>query len=562
MDKEQLLKQLKEALHSQQLVQLKTLAQQAIKDFPNEAVSHYYRGESLLVAAEIDTAIPFLKKATELEDNFDYNLAYAFALLETGKDEPAKAIFDKLLTQNPNNADLQYLVAMYHNSALAEDKALEHLTKALSIDNNHIDALEMRAYLQSSLGEAAAALKDVDQLLTVNPDNPIWRNMRINLNKKLKNRAGVEADFQHLIAAAPQDIEYRWSLGDYYMGIGEYKEAEYAFSDAIDHEKKYAVATGYSYKKRGNSLLRQQSFYKAIDDFKVAMKLDEEDVDTYLHLAEAYLELEKPDMAINFLEIGLDMDFDARWRLYLKLGEIHLQQEAWLDAEKAFDGMTRETLGKAEGFFQLGLLYIRQGDLEAAFNALKEADDNLHERAEEMMERHCKKFMQADARADELELIAEYEDEFPNNAASATLQKAFGKIWKLDEKTTTTKNAILGQLPAPMKETLLKAFQGMLVTLSKQGLYIFNAGQEATRALYSIESEAANKVEVLTHPFGRTPQAMTLEVNDTHFVLCGIGGGKAALDLYFSAATEDSLPAALQKEWKDKKSAGDLNFLG
>ena len=113
-----------------------------------------------------------------------------------------------------------------------------------------------------------------------------------------------------------------------------------------------------------------------------------------------------------------------------------------------------------------------------------------------------------------------------------------------------------------MKETLLKAFQGMLVTLSKQGLYIFNAGQEATRALYSIESEAANKVEVLTHPFGRTPQAMTLEVNDTHFVLCGIGGGKAALDLYFSAATEDSLPAALQKEWKDKKSAGDLNFLG
>src|SRR5690606_15798853 len=99
------------------------------------------------------------------------------------------------------------------------------------------------------------------------------------------------------------------------------------------------------------------------------------------------------ELAINFLGIGLDLVFDARWRLYLKLGEIHLQQQNWLEAEKAFDGMTRETLGKAEGYFQLGLLYVRQGDLESAFDAFKEADANLHDRAEEMIERHCKKFL-------------------------------------------------------------------------------------------------------------------------------------------------------------------------
>lgn len=562
MDKAQLLEQLKEALHSQQLVQLKTLAQQALTDFPNEAFSQYYKGESLLAAAEMDAAIPFLKKATELDDNFDYHLAYAFALLETGEDEAAKAIFDKLMSENPNNAELQYLVAMYCNSAMEEEKALEHLHKALAIDGNHTDALEMRAYLLSSLGDHSAALKDADQLLLVNPNNVAWRNTRIEIQKVLKNREGVETDFKYLIGNAPKDVEYRWSLGDYYMSIGEYKEAEYAYSDAIDLEKRYGVPTGYSFKKRGTSLLRQQSYYKAIDDFKVAMKMDEEDGDSYLHLAEAHQELDKPELAINFLEIGLDLVFDARWRLSQKLGEIYLAQQAWLEAEKAFRDMTRETQGKGEGFFQLGLLYARQGDLEAAFEAFKEADANLHERAEEMIERHCKKFLQADARAQELELIAEYEDEFPTNAASPTLQKAFGKLWKLDDKATAQKNTILAKLPPEMKDPLLKVFQGMLVYITERGLFIFNAGQDATRALYSIESENGNKVSVETLPFGRTPQSMSFQVTDSHFVLCGIGSDKAALDLYFASAAVDKLPDSMRKQLKAQQAAGDMEFLG
>jgi tetratricopeptide (TPR) repeat protein len=563
MDKTQLIEKLQAAVANKDFVQLEALLEQASTEHTEAAFTHYFKGEYQLLMNDPDTAIAFFEKAVELDQNYDYQLSLAYAKLQANRDEEAKVIFDQLLSENPKNAELQFAVAMYHSGQMDDEAALKHLDEALKLNADLDDAREMRAFIYKMSAQTDKALADYNALIEADPANPSLRFQRIELLKTKKDKEGVIADYNALITADPDDVEYRVGLGEYYVSIGEFKEGEYCFSDVLDIEKSVGILSSYPYKKRGMALLRQGSYYKAMDDFKEAMKLEEEDAEGYLLMAEALDALNEIPKAINYLNIGLDLAFDQRWSLYEKLGALYLKQEKWLEAEKAFEGMTRDLAGKAEGYYQLGLLYVRQGDLESAYEALQEADDNLHERAEEMLHLHCAQFMAANKRAAELELMAEYEDEFENNAASPTLKQAFGKLWKLDEKATQDKNAILAELPAEMKTVLLEAFQTMMVNISPQGLLIFNYKKEDTRALYSIESEAANQVEVQTQPFeSGAAETLSFKVSGDHFVLCGIGEGDASLDLYFKATTAASLPANIKADYQAKQADGKMEFLG
>ncbi len=562
MDKTQLIEQLQTAVAHKDFVQLESLLEQASTEHTEAAFTHYFKGEYHLLLNDPDTAVAFLEKALDLEKNYDYQLTLAYAKLQANRDEEAKVIFDELLAENPNNAALQFAVAMYHSGQMADEEALTHLDKALEIDPNLSDAWEMRAFIYKMKGQVDLALADYNQLIEADPNNPSLRFQRIELLKRQKDQNAIVADYEALIQQDPDDVEYRVGLGEYYMSIAEFKEAEYCFADALDIEKSMGVLSAHPHKKRGLALLRQGSYYKAMDDFKAAMKLEEEDAEGYVLMADALKALKKNNEAINYLNIGLDMAFDMRWTLYEKLGAIYLEEERWLEAENAFEGMTRDLAGMAEGHYQLGLLYVRQGDLESAFEAFKEADDNLHPRAEEMMHLHCASFMAADKRAAELELMADFEEDFAKNAASPTLQKAFGKLWKLDAAATQKQNAIMAELPKEMKDTLLEAFQTMLINITAQGLLIFNYKQEDTRALYRIEEEKSNEVKVLTQPFTGSAETLTFKMRTNHFVLCGIGDEEASLDLYFKAGSADSLAANVRADYQAKQADGKMEFLG
>jgi tetratricopeptide (TPR) repeat protein len=562
MDKMQLLSAIQQVFEDKNLTEWAKLAEKAVLEFPTEAFGYYYKGEYLLALSDIDAAVPLLKKAVDIEPVFDYQLALGLAKMQANEDEAAKEIFDKLLTVDSKNADLHYALALYHLGNSDEEASLESLNQALNINAAHINALDLRAYVHKNLDNDEEALEDLNKLLEIDETSIPWRFQRIEILKGMEEREAIETDFRFLIEHHPIDIEFRTNFGDYFLEIGEYQEAIYCYSDAIDIEKRAGTATAHPFKKRAAALLRKADYIKAIDDFKNVMKLDDEDPDAYLGLADAYLAMQKPELSLNYLEIGLDAVFDARWRLYQKQGEIALELKQYDEAEAAFIGMTKDVQGKAEGFYQLGALYLRQGDLEMAFKALKEADENLHDLADDMIQTHLKQYLLSDTRLAEKELQAEYEDEIENNAKSPALSKAFGKLWKLDEKKTLDSNSILGQLPAEMKETILQAFKGMLLRISPAGFLIFNLGQDDTRAVYSINSENGENIDIEMLPFGRSStKEMSFKASDSYFALCGIGSDSAAMDLYFSSCNFNELPEKMQQNYKEKEAAGNMDFL-
>lgn len=561
MDKNQLLLDLKQAQTSGNLADWSLLSDKAVSEFPNEAFGHYYKGDYLLTTNDNNAAIPFLTKAVQLDPKSEYQLSLGFAKLQLNEDEEAKAIFEKLLETDTKNSDLYYALALC-NINDNDAKAIEYLNKALTANPNHINSLDLRVYYNLNQGKSKDALSDLNQLIKLRPHSSAWRFQRIEILKKEDYREAVEDDFRFLIDNNPYQIDFRISLGDYYLEIGAYSDAVYAYSDAIDIEKKAGINSSHPFVRRASALLRKGDFYKAIDDFKFVIKSDAEDPDAYLGIADAYLSIGQTEMALNYLDIGLDIVYDARWRLYEKQGDIGLKIKDYDLAEASFKGMTSDIQGKAEGFYQLGALYLRQGDMEMAYKALKESEANLHDLAEEMIETHLQQYLLSDIRLAEKELQSDYSDEIENNAKSTALAKAFGKLWKLDEKTTIDKNAVLSKLPAEMKSQIIEAFKGMLLKISPSGLLIFNLGQEDTRAVYSILSEADAKVQLEILQFGlNETKELSLNCAEKSLALCGIGTEKAALDLYFNSCNFIELPEKMKQNYKEKEAAGSMEFL-
>jgi len=561
MDKNQLLQELIQAQENANRSAWSLLADKAVSEFPADGFGYFYKGEYLLSMNDAITAIPFFTKAIEIDPKSEYQLSLGLAKLQINDEEAAKAIFEKLLQSEKANPDLYYALALCCMNE-SEEKAMDYLKSALASNPKHTNALDLSVYLKMNLGKTREALSDLNQLISLKPHNTAWRFQRIELLKKEDNREAVEEDFRFLIENHPYESDYRLSLGDYYLEIGAYADSIYCYADAIDIEKRAAISTTQPYLRRANALLRRADYYKAIEDFKYVIKSDAEDADAYLGIADAYISIGKTEFALNYLEIGLDIVYDSRWRLYEKQGDIALKIKDYDLAEASFRGMTQDIQGKAEGFYQLGALYLRQGDMEMAYKALKESQENLHDLASEMIETHLQDYLISDIRLEEKELQAEYGDEIENNAKSAALSKVFGKLWKLDEKTTLGKNSVLNKLPAEMKAQILKAFNGMLFRISSAGLLIFNLDQEDSRAVYSINSESGDNVEIEMLPFGRSSsKEMNLVCSENSVALCGLGTDSAALDLYFSSCNFNDLPDKIQQNYKEKEAAGLMEFL-
>ena len=183
MDKNQLLQELKQAQTSANLTDWSLLADKAVSEFPADAFGYIYKGEYLLELNDANAAIPFISKAIEIEPKSDYLLSLGLAKLKINEDEAAKTIFEKLLKTESKNPDLFYAMALCSIDE-SDEKAIEYLNKAIAIQSNHINSLELRVYLYLNLAKIKDALADLNQLIKLKPHNTAWRFQRIDILKK------------------------------------------------------------------------------------------------------------------------------------------------------------------------------------------------------------------------------------------------------------------------------------------------------------------------------------------------------------------------------------------
>jgi tetratricopeptide (TPR) repeat protein len=135
----------------------------------------------------LDKAELYLKRALVLKpDDPDALTGMAHTLYDTGDFKRAATFYEKVLLQQPKDADLR--TDLGNSYARREppdyDRAIKEYRKALEVDPAHEQALVRLADAALHKGDKAAARQAIDKLATVNPSSPSLSSLRSTLNGK------------------------------------------------------------------------------------------------------------------------------------------------------------------------------------------------------------------------------------------------------------------------------------------------------------------------------------------------------------------------------------------
>jgi tetratricopeptide (TPR) repeat protein len=180
----------------------------------------------------------------------------------SGNYNEALVIYKDILFNNPENLDVQ-----------------EKKINVLMLANQHKDAL-----------------KDVEELIRMNPQNPGYFYLRAIL--ELKNEKYVKAveDFDKAIELdMPEKFLYKVYLnrGMAHFYLQDFELAESDFKAVIEKEPKIAA----SYHGLGMVKYEQREYEAAIIEFQRSLKYDEKNPITHFNMAMSYFRLKEKDNA-------------------------------------------------------------------------------------------------------------------------------------------------------------------------------------------------------------------------------------------------------------------------
>ncbi len=565
IEREELLEDILDALEDGDYEESEDLADEAIDAFPDEAFGYYYVGESMFLQGDVEDAIEYYQQAIEkAADNPDYKARLALMHAKLNEEEQAKQIYKSILDIHGDHVDSLVAMGVYASNENALEEALSYLDRALEVAPDYDVAYRIRAIVHTSLGNYSDALEDVEKALESNADDgELWLR-KINLHSVSGNVGETEQAYKDWISQDVSDTDRHKKQAEFYAEQGNYKEAEAAYTQAIEREVYGEFAALNAILGRAWACLHQGNTAGAIEGFSRVIELDSKLVDSYIGIAEARVKDGSIDAAITYLDLGLDIVLDNKWMLYNKKGVIHAQEENWEAAGAAFQGLLDmdDEEANAEGHFSMGKLYQAKGDLEAAFRSWRKASDIFHLEAEECIEKYCTPFLSVELKEKEQELLGEMEGAFKTNKQSTILKPVFNKFWKVDVKTTSSKNPMFAKMPAKMEKQIMGLLENICLGLDYKGVLVLNPGQDSVRMLYKIKQEDKKTVVIDGIPLnGSIEREFKIETVGKHLTLRGFGDEGADIDLYMESVDKGSLPKNAQGELKKLADQGDLELM-
>lgn len=206
---------------------------------------------TLIAVAIVVATVPAVAQKTKRTNEA---ICRASELMKDARYEESGKIIDSLLIINPNNSDALYLRsnALLENDSYEEaldycNRAIEHHARKSYYDDSWL--YYCRANIEALLGRYDDAIADFSQALELTPKNDNAHRTRILICRSgcyyyNKDYANTEAD---LMSALIYDDGTRLgdisaSLGDLYLGMGQYTKALLAADGLLEIDEYLAYA--------------------------------------------------------------------------------------------------------------------------------------------------------------------------------------------------------------------------------------------------------------------------------------------------------------------------------
>jgi tetratricopeptide (TPR) repeat protein len=178
-------------------------------------------------------------------------------------------ILKEVTVREPKNANAFYLTGVTLEKRQSLELAKAAYDDCLEIEPSNSDALNNRGVIHAKLGDSDAALKDLLQATSLNAEDALaWSNLALAQHDQGLNQDAISS-YQRAIAIR-NDSRFLFQLGNVYLDLANWDEAESAYSKAIEADNQNANAilnrvTVYIEKKKFDLARQDLERVKSLD---------------------------------------------------------------------------------------------------------------------------------------------------------------------------------------------------------------------------------------------------------------------------------------------------------
>ncbi len=238
------------------------------------------------------------------DDDYSANIQQAFSLHQQGQFEEALQLYEKLLSQHPDDSELHHLVAILLAQLNQLDEAINHLNQSIYFNKN-----DARYY--NSLGNVLTrkqffhdAINNYEKALELNPNSADAHNNLGNILLKMNKIEEALENYAAAVHIKPDFMDAHFNLGLLFYTRNQLDYAIKQFNNVLqlspNHEK--------ALKKIGDIYLRQENIKKAIEFYQRLLAVNAQDIETFNNLGVAFLTIKETKQAIACFTQALALD--------------------------------------------------------------------------------------------------------------------------------------------------------------------------------------------------------------------------------------------------------------
>lgn len=254
-----------------------------------------------------DYAVKCFTEALAIEEDFE-TMGYLSQLyIQMGETEKARTLLEKMAVIEPDMtntfltlANVCYVQEDYEAMEEAANKAIAieegnavahfllgkackglnddlmtiaHLTKAISLKEDFIEARLMRAQVLVKMHQYKEAMKDIDAVLAQDQEEETAILLRGKVEESNQQEEKAEADYKLVTEINPFNEQAYLYLGQLFINQKKLSEAISLFDEAIELTPNFAEA----YKERGRAKLLNGDKDGSVEDMKKSLELNPKD---------------------------------------------------------------------------------------------------------------------------------------------------------------------------------------------------------------------------------------------------------------------------------------------
>ncbi|MGZ8497876.1 MAG: tetratricopeptide repeat protein [Candidatus Binatia bacterium] len=154
--------------------------------------------------------------------------------LAQGKAAEAKAAFEELLRQYPNDADLHLFLAMSLLRLRDPQAAISSIKRAIAINGAHVDARTLLGYVELEVrGDSPAAIKEYRKVIELRPNSAEAHSNLAVAQKKQGDLDGAVVSLNQALELKPDNVGALTTRGSTFAELGKWNDARRDFEQAL-----------------------------------------------------------------------------------------------------------------------------------------------------------------------------------------------------------------------------------------------------------------------------------------------------------------------------------------